>query len=139
MVMEEASRGPRHGLGCLRGLDAVRTHLSSVAFGVADLTGASFYGARMDLVSFADADLVGASFEEVVANSALLNVKGCHLTKANLKSADLRGVDFQDAILTGADVSNARLGGANLTNVTRHAGATVTGARTDERTRGTWL
>ena len=92
----------------------------------------------MGLVSFADADLAGASFEEAVANPAFLTLKGCDLTGANLKSADLRSVDFQDAILTGADLSNAQLGGANLASVTRHAGATVTGARTDERTRGTW-
>jgi uncharacterized protein YjbI with pentapeptide repeats len=123
---------------CLRGLDATRTHLSAMTFVGADLTRASFYGAQMDLVSFADADLAGASFEEAVANPAFLGLKGCDLTGANLKSADLRSVDFQDAILTRADLSNAQLGGANLASVTRHAGAIVTGARTDERTRGTW-
>ena len=123
---------------CLRGLDAARTHSGAVTFGAADLTRADFYGAQMGLVSFADADLAGASFEEAVANPAFLTLKGCDLTGANLKSADLRSVDFQDAILTGADLSNAQLGGANLASVTRHAGATVTGARTGERTRGTW-
>ena len=123
---------------CLRGLDAARTHLSAVTFGGADLTRADFYGAQMGLVSCADADLADASFEEAVAKPAFLTLKGCDLTGANLKSADLRSVDFQDAILTGADLSNAQLGGANLGSVTRHAGSTVTGARTDERTRGTW-
>ena len=108
-----------------------------MTFGGADLIRADFYGAQMGLVSCADADLAGASFEEAVANPFLV-LKGCDLTGANLKSADLRSVDFQDAILTGADLSNAQLGGANLASVTRHAGATVTGARTDERTRGTW-
>jgi uncharacterized protein YjbI with pentapeptide repeats len=122
---------------CLRGLDAGHAHLSALTFVGADLTRADFNGARMDLVSFADADLAGASFEEAVTNPFLV-LKGCDLTRANLKSADLRGVDFQDAILNGADLSNAQLGGANLASVTQHAGATMTGARTDERTRGTW-
>jgi uncharacterized protein YjbI with pentapeptide repeats len=58
--------------------------------------------------------------------------------KARLVRKQGTRLDFQDAILTGADLSNAQLGGANLASVTRHAGATVTGARTDERTRGTW-
>jgi Pentapeptide repeats (8 copies) len=122
---------------CLRGLDGERTHLSALTFVGADLTGADFYGARMELVSFAGADLAGASFEEAVANPFLV-LKGCDLTGANLKSADLRGVDFQDAILNGADLSDAQLGGADLASVTQHGGATVIGARTDGQTRGTW-
>ncbi|MEM7305107.1 MAG: pentapeptide repeat-containing protein [Planctomycetota bacterium] len=128
-----------HSAEVLDGVD-----LSYSTFTLADLTGSSLLGAKLDNAVFSqivapELLLAGASLElaridDAVLTSVVLDgaqargaylvgsdMRGAHasdvdLSLARLNDCDLSGADLSGAILTGANLISADLSGADLTN-----------------------